>query len=1533
MMGLQPSKARWAREESPLPRADDEANAYENTAMYEDSEDSDEPSPLWPMPNGLPSLSLDATPTPSIYPNGLPRHPPASVPAAYSSGREESPIPLKGEPEENFELPSQGASRTQASASRNMPAKAEPLTREEEDNDEIIYEQPSAHSSRKKKKDKKNKAEKRKKREQAEKLARSAGDDDDEQLPTPDITDSLVSADDNEAVNHGGEEGDREDYVVSDLMPPPGKSKSKKRKAKETLATLDLEDDPIAETQEIDVPASFQPTRKRKERDDQGTHAGLKTRKKRKVHAPAEPVEDFDEAHIAESAGDEVVENTQENTTPRPLRLNAEFEGLDPNRLAVASKTPPVLLESGSERPEPDPRGSLGTESPLGRSEEASDGDLTKHEPNPHELSSSSSDTSDSVLRREPSPGFAPADDVDQHDSGLGEDAEAEGQSEEEATDESLQSPEVDQIEHGSEGEEASGLAGTTSQEGLELPGDASLVDKSDHLDTSGSETTQPISLTASTKALGPPDEIGEGVISDTRVSSIRREHALRKASPARRKLPFVRTLARRPKATNTKSGTSESVEDAEVDPTEESAGVDYDGIYKLADSLRAATTPAATRSAPRPQLSQTSSRRRPKVPYFEREGQESVTVLAATVTGDSWPAPVDEPASASRPVQQTRNTAALPRTPQPDAAAPSHRPPSISEKAKSSRSRANDSRPASVASGGGPANQGSEQGTQHSPPANRTGPLTQEEEDQIMRAVEAFQVEKGLTTDKTVELIHTNPKYGLLIHRQLWIHIEKACPTRKRQKLIDWCRKKYHHFVGRGVWTQQEDEELRRMVEQHGPKWTVIAKEINRHPNDVRDRYRNYVSCGPNQNKDYWQEDEEERLRDVVLQCLRAIDAVRKMEGDVEDERSNEECLDWTIVSEKMDHTRSRRQCLQKWKQLRSSDDIGSCSAVLSPGASWRLDRARQQLSTLTPHDKFLLVRGIRTSGATKDSKIVWKDVTSSLFDKQYPNATLAVFWGRLKRTVPGWDAKSTVACAEYLCKEHGAEGRIDVDLGDSEADERDEERIIANLTPGAAASPWASKMAPPSSIRSADRDKIHRTPRDMYSDSPRALVGTAPIGRTPKVRAHHVMVSGAPATLHLDSELQSQLSTPTSRAGTAVKRPGKSTIGNGAFETPSKTAANKHSKSTVRGIPANRKVLSAEMIASGDSDSDEVDETPRRPSSQARNEAPGEKRYKGRHDALASFEIADQDDVDHQEGSARARRAPSEGTESIDLGTDLGQPGDSRDHLVGDDSALLPAPTGQLNPKAPVKAKGKKLSRTTPAGNSKAPSGQKRRRADEESDVDLDDFQPKRSRRDASPAKAVAKEPTDESDESSDEEVSQREAESHGSSVDEIETESVRDTGRHKATESQKRDAIRNDSDGSSNESAGDDAVDADEADDSSGVNWGSPMQAAIASSMDNDLSTKSDFDSESNMDDMEDIPARAPETARSRGRNPIIDDEASEEEEEAEESEEEDEEEDEEEESDEEESGEFDGFGDNTLLASNLQSDSDDEDYVDN
>jgi len=169
----------------------------------------------------------------------------------------------------------------------------------------------------------------------------------------------------------------------------------------------------------------------------------------------------------------------------------------------------------------------------------------------------------------------------------------------------------------------------------------------------------------------------------------------------------------------------------------------------------------------------------------------------------------------------------------------------------------------------------------------------------------------------------------------KFWDQVAEALPLRTRTSIYKHVRRAYHVYQVRGVWTPEDDAQLKDYVEELGTQWRKISEIMHRMPEDCRDRWRNYLKCGGQRNSDVWTHEEEDKLRDVINVCVEAILDLKEKAGTlppVPDDETEEEaklrlkqlrdsCQDevnWNVVSEKMDGRRSRIQCRYKWNKMK---------------------------------------------------------------------------------------------------------------------------------------------------------------------------------------------------------------------------------------------------------------------------------------------------------------------------------------------------------------------------------------------------------------------------------------------------------------------------------------------------------------------------------------------------------------------------------------------------------------------------------------
>ena len=174
---------------------------------------------------------------------------------------------------------------------------------------------------------------------------------------------------------------------------------------------------------------------------------------------------------------------------------------------------------------------------------------------------------------------------------------------------------------------------------------------------------------------------------------------------------------------------------------------------------------------------------------------------------------------------------------------------------------------------------------------------------------------------------------------RRLWDEIQEhvpshdnSTPKQRRQAVVKACRRMFHNFIRRGRWTEAEDRKLTKLTRRYGNAWARIAPEMERMPEDVRDRWRNHTKALDTKSTSGWTKEEVKALRNAVGDCAavtfesrRRGEKVRRRpsgaKGGKEGEDNDFESLvNWGVVSDKLGGKRDRMQCVYRWKTLKNN-------------------------------------------------------------------------------------------------------------------------------------------------------------------------------------------------------------------------------------------------------------------------------------------------------------------------------------------------------------------------------------------------------------------------------------------------------------------------------------------------------------------------------------------------------------------------------------------------------------------------------------
>lgn len=278
-------------------------------------------------------------------------------------------------------------------------------------------------------------------------------------------------------------------------------------------------------------------------------------------------------------------------------------------------------------------------------------------------------------------------------------------------------------------------------------------------------------------------------------------------------------------------------------------------------------------------------------------------------------------------------------------------------------------------------------------------GKLSSDEISEIEAAVERYRDQHDLEQRAMNDLIQADAQSS---GREFWKFMYEEVDNIPSKNIMNICRRKFHNFE-RGAWTQENDNELREAYERNPGKWKIIGNTINRFPEDCRDRYRNYVLCGDKMRKDVWDREEEDRLKEVVQECIQAVrDSEYNSGAPVGSFVELESKIDWTTVSRKMDLTRSRLQCATKWKRLKERQESEVEDLAPVSETAWRIAKAEEKAYYLGPQDKLKILYAVRDSGAGREGKIPWISINERL-NMKGKRMVLKVCFRKLRENIPG--------------------------------------------------------------------------------------------------------------------------------------------------------------------------------------------------------------------------------------------------------------------------------------------------------------------------------------------------------------------------------------------------------------------------------------------------------------------------------------------------------------------------------------------------
>lgn len=217
-----------------------------------------------------------------------------------------------------------------------------------------------------------------------------------------------------------------------------------------------------------------------------------------------------------------------------------------------------------------------------------------------------------------------------------------------------------------------------------------------------------------------------------------------------------------------------------------------------------------------------------------------------------------------------------------------------------------------------------------HPPELRTSGDYSADEKELLRRGIRDFQQREGLDTADLVRIIHFGSAGEGAIEGDstdqaktdlkkassaFWEEVRNVGLLRRFKDVKQHVRATYHTYQ-RGPWSEDEDEQLRGLVDLHPNEWKLIATQLNRLKLDVYNRWNDYLQHGEGRVTKRWSLEEEENFVKALSTVCQRLEDRRAEEGQppLDDYLS---VINWSEVCKEMGNTRSRIQCQYKLRQM----------------------------------------------------------------------------------------------------------------------------------------------------------------------------------------------------------------------------------------------------------------------------------------------------------------------------------------------------------------------------------------------------------------------------------------------------------------------------------------------------------------------------------------------------------------------------------------------------------------------------------------
>ncbi|KAG0075252.1 RNA polymerase I enhancer binding protein [Podila epicladia] len=216
---------------------------------------------------------------------------------------------------------------------------------------------------------------------------------------------------------------------------------------------------------------------------------------------------------------------------------------------------------------------------------------------------------------------------------------------------------------------------------------------------------------------------------------------------------------------------------------------------------------------------------------------------------------------------------------------------------------------------------------------AYRTGTFSSHEDELIRQTISEYVARHNMAEDAINRWFENGNGRGRFEKndlKALWVEIAVRLQTRPLLNIYLHVRRMFHPQNNVGTWSKEDDKKLIELYAKHKGQWTTIGTELGRMADSCRDRYRNHLKDQSTMVTGPWQPHEDEKLLSIMQEL-----ALAQGKASILDSNPM-----WTLISERMEGTRTRHQCRHRYSQtlqprLERGEWTGPSSAAAAAAAA----------------------------------------------------------------------------------------------------------------------------------------------------------------------------------------------------------------------------------------------------------------------------------------------------------------------------------------------------------------------------------------------------------------------------------------------------------------------------------------------------------------------------------------------------------------------------------------------------------------------